>query len=185
MKKEKGITLIALILAIIVLIILAGISINALNNNGIFERAKEARDKWKNAQNEEEIQIARYSNEIENWTRSSNTSNYKRVLLYPENKQYNPANDTSQEYNLNEDYTHYEYLLVECNHNNGGSSFTVGTVLAPIITEDIILQMLRQHPGEISPTRLKWERRTMMKILSLLLISSSVPVICHKLHLMP
>ena len=67
MKKENGITLIALILTIIVLIILTGISINALNNNGILGKAKEARDRWKNAQNEEEMQIAKYSNEIDSY----------------------------------------------------------------------------------------------------------------------
>ena len=38
---EKGITLIALVVTIVVLLILAGVSINALfGNNGIIEKAK-------------------------------------------------------------------------------------------------------------------------------------------------
>ena len=68
-KGKNGITLIALVVTIVVLLILAGVTITyALSNNGIFERAKEARDKWQNAQNEEEMQIAKYSNQIESET---------------------------------------------------------------------------------------------------------------------
>ena len=44
MKKkingEKGITLIALVITIIILLILAGISISALTNQGLFKNAK-------------------------------------------------------------------------------------------------------------------------------------------------
>ena len=59
------------ILNIIILLILAGITINTLSNSGLFEKAKEARDKWQNAQNEEEMQIARYSNEIDSYVDSN------------------------------------------------------------------------------------------------------------------
>ena len=65
LKNVKGITLISLVITVIILLILAGITISQLSGNGIFVRAKEARDKWQNAQNEEEMQIAKYSNEIE------------------------------------------------------------------------------------------------------------------------
>ena len=41
MKQERGITLIALVVTIVVLLILAGVSINALfGNSGIIEKAK-------------------------------------------------------------------------------------------------------------------------------------------------
>ena len=51
MKKEKnGITLIALVVTIVVLLILAGVSINmVLGQNGIVTKAKEARDKTEQA----------------------------------------------------------------------------------------------------------------------------------------
>ena len=46
MKKNKGITLVALVVTIVVLLILAGVSINlVLGNNGIIARAKEAETK--------------------------------------------------------------------------------------------------------------------------------------------
>ena len=46
MKKNiKGITLVALVLTIIVLLILAGISIQALTNQGLFAKAQETKQK--------------------------------------------------------------------------------------------------------------------------------------------
>ena len=45
-KTEKGITLVALVVTIVVLLILAGVSINlVLGNNGIIAKAKEAKTK--------------------------------------------------------------------------------------------------------------------------------------------
>lgn len=42
--KQRGITLIALVVTIVVLLILAGVSINALfGNNGIISRAQDAK----------------------------------------------------------------------------------------------------------------------------------------------
>ena len=44
-NKNKGITLVALVITIIILLILAGISISALTNTGIFQKAKDAKQK--------------------------------------------------------------------------------------------------------------------------------------------
>ncbi len=50
-KNNKGITLIALVVTIVVLLILAGISINALiGDNGLIKRAQDAKDKWETAE---------------------------------------------------------------------------------------------------------------------------------------
>ena len=51
-KQEKGITLIALVITIVVLLILAGVSINAIfSENGIINKAKDAQNKMDQAQN--------------------------------------------------------------------------------------------------------------------------------------
>ncbi len=68
MKEKKGITLIALIITIIILLILAGVSIAALSGNGIFKSAKDANEKTKIAQYTEEIELARYDANIEKET---------------------------------------------------------------------------------------------------------------------
>ncbi len=54
-KNKKGITLISLVITIILLIILAGIGINlSLGENGLFNKAKYAKNKYLNAQRQEE-----------------------------------------------------------------------------------------------------------------------------------
>ena len=47
-KKQKGITLIALVITIVILIILATISINFVFNGGLIDRAEQARDYYQN-----------------------------------------------------------------------------------------------------------------------------------------
>lgn len=65
--KEKGITLIALIVTIIVLIILAGISINLiLGENGLIEKAKYAKEKTQTSSEEEIIKLKILENELNN-----------------------------------------------------------------------------------------------------------------------
>lgn len=57
-KEFEGITLISLVITIIILIILAGVGINlSLGENGIFRRAKEARNKYLTAEEQEQQQL--------------------------------------------------------------------------------------------------------------------------------
>ena len=64
-KQEKGITLIALIVTIIVLLILAGVTINlAVNNQGIFNKAKTATRAYKNATEDERTRLDEADKEI-------------------------------------------------------------------------------------------------------------------------
>ena len=67
-KREKGITLIALIVTIIVLLILAGVTINlAVNNQGIFNKAKTATRAYKNASENEQTELNEIDKEIESY----------------------------------------------------------------------------------------------------------------------
>ena len=60
MKENKGITLIALVITIIILLILAGVGIAMLTgDNGLFKRAKEAKEKTEISAYHEQIEIIR------------------------------------------------------------------------------------------------------------------------------
>ena len=59
-KSSKGITLVALVITIIILLILAGISISALTNTGIFGKAKDAKSKSELADVQEKITLLEY-----------------------------------------------------------------------------------------------------------------------------
>ena len=84
--REKGITLIALIVTIIVLLILAGVTINlAVNNQGIFNKAKTATRAYKNATEEEEASLALLENEIDKYIPKNDDSKVSEEITYTEN----------------------------------------------------------------------------------------------------
>ena len=56
--NNKGITLVALVITIVILLILAGISIQAITNTGLFANAKKAKEKSMEGQLKEEISLA-------------------------------------------------------------------------------------------------------------------------------
>ena len=56
--NNKGITLVALVITIVILLILAGISIQAITNTGLFANAKKAKEKSIEGQLKEEISLA-------------------------------------------------------------------------------------------------------------------------------
>ena len=57
-KSIKGITLVALVITIVILLILAGISIQAITNTGLFANAKRAAEESKYANAEEKVKMA-------------------------------------------------------------------------------------------------------------------------------
>ena len=67
-KKNKGITLVALVITIVILLILAGISISTLTNTGIFGKAKEAKKKSDEASANEQSLLYEYEDELSKYT---------------------------------------------------------------------------------------------------------------------
>ena len=71
-----GITLIALVITIVVLLILAGVTINLiLSQNGIFNKAKQARENYMQATNEEQSAIANMEKTMDEITGGKSNSN--------------------------------------------------------------------------------------------------------------
>lgn len=66
-KKEKGITLVALVVTIIILLILAGVTIAiALGDNGLFHKSKEATNLYKDAERNETQQLNSFTDVMGN-----------------------------------------------------------------------------------------------------------------------
>ena len=63
-KNQRGITLVALVITIIILLILAGIAITALIQTNLLQNAKEAKQKTENAQNIESKALTSYEEKI-------------------------------------------------------------------------------------------------------------------------
>ena len=67
MKEKRGITLIALVVTIVVLLILAGITINMLfSNGGIFKTAQDAANAWNQAVINEQADLDNLTEQIQN-----------------------------------------------------------------------------------------------------------------------
>ena len=89
-RRKKGITLIALIITIIILLILAGVAIAALTgDNGLFSRAKKSRTEMFEAQNKENMILGDYENKIEKYVDGSREINPSGTINITENGQYN------------------------------------------------------------------------------------------------
>lgn len=80
-KEKRGITLVALVVTIVVLLILAGISICALTNTGIFEKVKEAKKRAEDAQKEQEEMLYKYEDEL---NKNSSNDNWDGKINKPE-----------------------------------------------------------------------------------------------------
>ena len=82
MRKDRGITLIALVVTIIVLLILAGISISMLTGqNGILNRATEAKEETEKANTEEKATLNKYKDIINQYASSLPETNYTKPYL--------------------------------------------------------------------------------------------------------
>ena len=80
--QEKGITLIALVVTIIILLILAGVTLNiALSDNGLFSKAKKAADDYNQKSIEEELQILFAEKQLDNYSNGSSVKTDVTELL--------------------------------------------------------------------------------------------------------
>lgn len=69
MKSQKGITLVALVITIIILLILAGISIASLTQRNLFDTAKKAKQNTEDATLQENTTLNEYDNWVTNLTK--------------------------------------------------------------------------------------------------------------------
>ena len=83
--QKNGITLIALVITIIVLLILAGVSISLLSgDNGVLKRAGEAKEKSNEADVEENLKIALMGLYTEYYTTDSNSGSFRDYIFSSE-----------------------------------------------------------------------------------------------------
>ena len=78
-NKNKGITLIALVITIIILLILAGISISALTNQGLFKNTKKAKEATEEAQKKEQDLLNQYEEEFNKYLSNNDKKEEKLI----------------------------------------------------------------------------------------------------------
>lgn len=70
-KREKGITLVALVVTIVILLILAGISISTLTQTGLFGKVKLAKGEYKNSEELENTTLKEYEEKVSSYIGSA------------------------------------------------------------------------------------------------------------------
>lgn len=123
-SKNRGITLVALVVTIIILLILAGVAIGALTQTGLFENAKQAKSSMENAQEKEEKDLDEYNNNINAILGVRNNNEniiYKSILdksdidfdngySFEISTSYNKLNKTIK---LTDSLENYDYIIFE------------------------------------------------------------------------
>lgn len=113
MKNENGITLVSLIVAIIILLILAGVSIFSLSQTNLLKKAKNSENTMKNAQIDENLVLCNYENkinEIVNNSTRENTSNVQQPNS--QNTVSGEEHFTGEYFLMVSQYTKKQFILV-------------------------------------------------------------------------
>lgn len=109
-KKNGGITLVALVITIVVLLILAGITITQLKENGILSKAKLASEETKKSQVQETIQLAVNDIMTEYISKGKDLT---KTELKEELQKYKTIEGIKISEDLNGEYKGYEYYIDE------------------------------------------------------------------------
>ena len=149
LKNAKGITLVALVITIIILLILATISIQSLTNTGLFEKAKEAREKTANATENQAKTLNEYEDELNKYV--SGTTQTQKLADKVKVGNYVTYTPDVLESNA------LETLKANLNTYSGNSS----TVNAAIKRDDLKWRVLDVQNGQV---RLISEKPTTSKI---------------------
>ena len=100
-KNEKGITLIALVVTIIILLILAGVSITTLSGDGLFGRAESSAAKYEQASQAENSTLSALMDKYDRYDTKEDTItlswNSKLAFRGEFINSYNPSTTTSAE----------------------------------------------------------------------------------------
>ena len=108
--KENAITLVALVITIIVLLILAGVSIQAINNTGLFANAKKAKDESMKGQLKEEISLAIQSIQTEEIYKG-NSVTLETLAGGQLEEALTDITAELEENEINGEYKNYEYTI--------------------------------------------------------------------------
>ena len=122
MLKQKGITLVALVITIVILLILAGISIAQLTGNGLFKNAKLAKEKYENEQSREKSTLGDYEDTINQYINGSRVDSDKnlgniQLLLEATNTTYTTGTYTTNNFSGTEGEEFSKYLRYDDTSN--------------------------------------------------------------------
>ena len=97
-KNNKGITLVALVITIIILLILAGITINSLTGSGLFKKAELAKEETLIAQYKEKIELIKVETRL---SYNGGITLERLNIAFNDSKQRDWVNESIEDKNIN------------------------------------------------------------------------------------
>ena len=125
LKNKNGITLIALVITIVVLLILAGVSVTMLTgDNGILSQAQNAKEETEQAQVEEDSRLLNYENYMNQYTTGGYIeSKGVNAPQLGENMELVTYDETSKTWVTNNSSLSYDYIAGEEGKDNNKSKW--------------------------------------------------------------
>ena len=139
-KKEKGITLVALVITVVIMLILAAVAIGSVTGDGLFNRTRQAAEAYENASKKESDQIQTLMNEIDEYL-TGNTDNEgvdpKEVAVVGDFVNYSVQVDSNGNDVIDEGETYDKWRILNFDNNGhmeivcyNGPNFTLGSSTA-------------------------------------------------------
>ena len=136
-KKEKGITLVALVITVVVMLILAGVAIGSVTGDGLFSKTRQVAEAYENASKKESDQIQTLMNEIDEYL-TGNTDNEgvdpKEVAVVGDFVNYSVQVDSNGNDVIDEGETYDKWRILDLDNNGhmeivcyNGPEFTLGS----------------------------------------------------------
>ena len=139
-KQVKGITLIALVVTIIVLLILAGIALNlTIGQNGIFSRAQTAANTWRNAETNEQLAMG----ELEDWMDGYMNGNGGNQGGDTGDGDYNTGTTVEEAKNQNKPFENDTTITDSCTPANSirvPAGFKIAQDSATVVEDGIVIE---------------------------------------------
>lgn len=164
--KQNGITLITLVITIIILIILAGVTISlTIGDNGLFHKAKEAKELYSNAQTEEEMQLNELGKTLsENSYNNANTStNTGSKQEFEITTPYVGTSEITVKVNtdtINEEISKYLYIVNGEVTENTTDEININNLPEDTQLDVVVIAITKENKELISKKTIKTEPRT-------------------------
>ena len=144
MEKNNGITLVALVITVVIMLILAGVAIGSLTGDGLFSKTRDAVGAYENATRKEADQMQSLMNEINNYLTGGNGGegtetpgeNPETVAKIGDFVNYSVEVDSNGNGTIDEGETYDKWRILNFDNNGhmeivcyNGPKFTLGKVL--------------------------------------------------------
>ena len=153
-KLERGITLIALVITVIILLIIATISIQALTNTGLFKKTQEAKSKYENAKLNEQKDM----DEMNNWLDEYTSDALSKVKIYAKLYSYNDGSGSLLEISSDPEYVTSEtdVTLTENYGNIGNKKYKLVYEEKETEDENGNIEFIYSEEGSVLPPWLEF-----------------------------